>query len=321
MIVVTGAAGFIGSCMVQHLNAIGRKDIILVDDFTKIAKRRNWERKRFAETIQRDCFFEWAEKNVQHIDFIVHLGARTDTTEFDYSVFQVLNVEYTQRMWSFAAQYGIPLLYASSAATYGDGKLGYHDDEQLSYKLQPLNPYGKSKNEFDKWMLKQTKTPPLWAGFKFFNVYGPNEFHKGRMASVVFHAYNQIRETGKMKLFRSHIPEYANGEQKRDFIYVKDVVTVLTWFINHLPQSGLYNLGTGYARPFIALVTATFNAMKLDPVIEFIDIPEDIRDKYQYYTQAEMQKIRSLGYKKPFTPLESGVKDYVTHYLMKKCCY
>lgn len=321
MIIVTGAAGFIGSCMVQHLNAIGRQDIVIVDDFTKEKKRRNWENKHFVDKIQRDVFFQWAEHNVQHIDFIVHLGARTDTTEFDYSVFQELNVEYTQRMWFFATQHGIPLLYASSAATYGDGSLGYTDEEKLAYKLQPLNPYGKSKNEFDKWVLKQGKTPPMWAGFKFFNVYGPNEYHKGRMASVVFHAFNQIQETGKMKLFRSHIPEFADGEQKRDFIYVKDVVTVLTWFMNHLPQSGIYNLGTGYARPFIALVNATFSAMGKEPVIEFIDIPEDIRDKYQYYTQAEMAKLKRLGYKKCFTSLEKGVKDYVSKFLSPNNCY
>ena len=317
MIVITGAAGFIGSCMVQKLNSQGREDLILVDDFTKEQKRPNWENKHYVDKIQRDQFFKWAEQNAHHIDFIIHLGARTDTTEFDYSVFEELNVNYTRRMWSFAAMHGIPLIYASSAATYGDGKFGYADNIETIQKIVPLNPSGKSKNEIDKWILKQSTTPPFWAGFKFFNVYGPNEYHKGRMASVIFHAFHQIQETGQMKLFRSHIPEYKDGEQLRDFVYVKDVVSALYWFMNHPRQSGIYNLGTGFARPFIALVNATFKAMKIEPNIEFIDIPEDIRDKYQYYTQAEMHKMRAAGYRKPFHSLEDGVKNYVTKYLMK----
>lgn len=316
MIVITGAAGFIASCMVQKMNALGSSDLILVDDFTKAEKRPNWENKLYADKIQRQEFFRWAAQNVQHIDFIVHLGARTDTTEFDFSIFEALNVGYSQQMWSFAAQHGIPLLYASSAATYGDGKFGYNDDVATIAKIQPLNPYGKSKNDFDRWVLKQTKKPPFWAGFKFFNVYGPNEYHKGRMASVIFHTFNQIRETGKMKLFRSHIPEVQDGEQLRDFVYVKDVVAVLAWFMEHLPASGIYNLGTGFARPFIALATNTFKAMGLEPNIEFIDIPEDIREKYQYYTQAEMAKMRGVGYKKAFTTLEKGTADYVKNYLI-----
>lgn len=318
MIVITGAAGFIGSCMVQKLNESGREDLILVDDFTKEKKRPNWETKKYFDKIQRDQFFKWAEQNAQHIDFIIHLGARTDTTEFDYSVFEELNVHYTQRMWSFCSLHSIPLLYASSAATYGNGEFGYTDDISTIKKIVPLNPYGKSKNEIDKWILKQSATPPLWAGFKFFNVYGPNEYHKGRMASVIFHAFHQIEETGKMKLFRSHNPNYKDGEQLRDFVYVKDVVSVLNWFINHPCPSGIYNLGTGFARPFLALVNSTFKAMKLEPNIEFIDMPEDIRDKYQYYTQANMKKLRSTtGYRKPFYTLEDGVKNYVSKYLMK----
>lgn len=321
MIVITGAAGFIGSCMAAKLNEMGREDLILVDDFSKEHKRRNWENLKCVDKIARDDFFAWAEQNAAQVDCIIHLGARTDTTEFDYSVFEALNVYYTQRMWTFAARHGIPLLYASSAATYGAGELGYVDDESLAYKLNPLNPYGRSKNEIDKWILKQALQPPYWYGFKFFNVYGPNEYHKGRMASVIFHSFNQIKETGKVKLFRSHRPDFADGMQLRDFVYVKDVVRVLYWFMEHHPQSGIYNLGTGQARPFLALAESTFRAMGLEPNIEFVDMPEDIRDKYQYFTEASMRKMRSAGFKRSFYTLEDGVRSYVQHYLLKDRIY
>ncbi len=322
MIVITGAAGFIGSCMAAKLNEMGRNDLILVDDFSKDVKRRNWEGKTYIDKIHRNQFFEWAEQNAEKIDFIIHLGARTDTTEFDYSVFEELNVYYTQRMWRFASQYGIPLIYASSAATYGAGEFGYLDDEKLAYRLQPLNPYGKSKNEIDKWVLKQSAlAPPYWYAFKFFNVYGPNEYHKGRMASVILHSYHQIVETGHVRLFRSHRPEYADGEQLRDFVYVKDLVRVIYWFMVHHPQSGIYNLGTGLARSFKDLALSTFYAMKQEPNIEYIDIPLDIRDKYQYYTEADMKKIRAVGYRRSFYSLENGVKSYVTRYLLKDKVY
>lgn len=317
MIVITGAAGFIGSCMAAKMNEMGREDLILVDDFSKEHKRRNWEHLRYADKIARDDFFAWVEQNAAQVDCIIHLGARTDTTEFDYSVFETLNVYYTQRIWTFAARHGIPLLYASSAATYGAGELGYVDDESLAYKLTPLNPYGRSKNEIDKWILKQALQPPYWYGFKFFNVYGPNEYHKGRMASVIFHSFNQIKETGKVKLFRSHRPDFADGMQLRDFVYVKDVVRVLYWFMMHHPQSGIYNLGTGQARPFLTLAESTFRAMGLEPNIEFVDMPEDIRDKYQYFTEASMRKMRAVGFKRSFYTLEDGVKSYVRRYLMK----
>lgn len=317
MIVITGAAGFIGSCMVQKFNEEGLTDLILVDDFTKEQKKRNWENKRYTDKIQRDDFFAWAGQNAKHIDCIVHLGARTDTTEMDYSVFECLNVGFTQQMWSLATQYRVPLLYASSAATYGDGALGYVDDEDIIERLQPLNPYGRSKNEIDKWILKQSTMPPLWAGFKFFNVFGPNEYHKGRMASVIFHSFNQINATGKVKLFRSHRPDFADGKQIRDFVYVKDVVDVLYWFCRNSHPNGIYNLGTGKARTFLDLATATFHALGKAPVIEFVDIPEDIRDKYQYFTEADMQKMNETAVKHDFYSLEDGVSDYVSNYLMK----
>jgi len=224
-------------------------------------------------------------------------------------------LNYSKKIWNQCIEYGIPLVYASSGATYGLGEHGYSDSHEIVEKLKPLNPYGDSKNDFDKWALKQEREPYFWAGLKFFNVYGPNEYHKGRMASVIFHAFNQIHGNGKVKLFRSHNPEYKDGEQLRDFIYVRDVVDVCIFLMETRKHSGLYNLGTGKARTFLALAKSTFNALDLEPNIEFIDTPEDIRDKYQYYTQAEMDKLRSIGYEKEFTSLEEGVEDYVKHYL------
>ncbi|MBQ4355736.1 MAG: ADP-glyceromanno-heptose 6-epimerase [Bacteroidales bacterium] len=316
MIVITGAAGFIGSCMVQQLNQQGRTDLVLVDDFTRERKRRNWADKQYADKIQRNEFFAWADRNARHISGIVHLGARTDTTERDYTVFEELNVDYTQHIWSLATQHRFPMLYASSAATYGDGANGYADDESCIPQLQPLNAYGRSKNEIDKWILQQTSTPPAWAGFKFFNVYGPNEYHKDRMASVIFHAFNQIKECGRVKLFRSHRPDFADGMQLRDFVYVKDVVEVLYWFSQNRHADGIFNLGTGHARSFLDLVRATFAALQRTPDIEFVDIPEDIRDKYQYFTEAKMEKMRAAGCQQPFHSLEDGVTDYVSNYLV-----
>jgi ADP-L-glycero-D-manno-heptose 6-epimerase len=252
---------------------------------------------------------------------VLHIGARTDTTEFDVEVFDVLNLHYSMQVWDRCTEYGIPLIYASSAATYGLGELGYVDDHNIVDRLKPLNPYGESKNDFDKWVLEQEQSPPFWAGLKFFNVYGPNEYHKGRMASVIFHAFGQIKGTGAVRLFRSHNPEYKDGEQLRDFIYVMDVVDVILFLMNTKPASGLYNLGTGHARSFVDLARATFAALELKPDIQFIDTPEDIRDKYQYFTEADMEKLKSVGYTKKFTSLEKGVEDYVSNYLLKDSCY
>jgi ADP-L-glycero-D-manno-heptose 6-epimerase len=316
MIVVTGAAGFIASCLVSELNKKGFKDIVVVDDFSRNDKNLNLNGKAIVAKVPRLDFFKWANTFKDEIDFIFHLGARTDTTEFDQSIFDELNVNYSKDMWSFCTVNNIPLVYASSAATYGMGEHGYKDDHDVVEKLKPLNPYGDSKNEFDKWVLKQTTTPPFWAGLKFFNVYGPNEFHKGRMASVIFHAFNQISETGGMKLFASHHPDYKNGEQLRDFIYVKDVVSVCMYLMEIQPKNGLYNLGTGKARTFLDLAKATFKALQVPENISFIPTPEDIRDKYQYYTEADMSKLIKSGYKKPFHSLEDGVTDYVQNYLM-----
>lgn len=322
-ILVTGAAGFIGSCMVAYLNSKGYDDIILVDDFGAEEKRPNWESKSYTQIVERYNLFEWLAAHTPKLDLVIHLGARTDTTEFDYAVHEELNVRFSQDIWHYCTQHGIPLVYASSAATYGNGSLGYSDDHALVEKLQPLNPYGISKNEFDKWALHQTDTPPSWAGLKFFNVYGPNEYHKGRMASVIWHSFNQIRQKGFVQLFRSHKEGFRDGEQLRDFVYVKDVVAVIGWMMDEMlaarwpsSQNGLFNLGTGKARSFIDLVNATFAGLDKKPEIVFIDMPEDIRNTYQYFTEADMHRLRDAGYTAPFHSLEEGVDDYVRHYLV-----
>ena len=316
MIVLTGAAGFIGSCMLGKLNAEGRKDVIIVDDFSKKEKAENYSALKYAEKIDRRVFLNWFEKNAEAVECVYHLGARTGTTEFDWKVFVNLNLEYTKSIWRICAENGIAMVYASSAATYGGGELGYDDDLALIPDLKPLNPYGRSKQEFDVWALKQEKMPPFWAGFKFFNVYGPNEYHKGRMASVILHSFEQINECGKVKLFRSHREDYKDGWQMRDFVYVKDVVDVLYYMMTNKPKSDIYNLGSGKARSFHDLAAATFAAMNKAVKIEYIDIPLDIRDKYQYFTEAKMEKLRMAGYKKEFHSLEEGVRDYVQNYLM-----
>lgn len=320
-ILLTGAAGFIGSYLLGYLNKKGHQNIIIVDDFSEEDKWFNFDSKQFVAKIEREELFNWLRSNDPKIDFVFHLGARTDTTEFDYSIHEKLNVEYSKNIWHYCTGKSIPLVYASSAATYGSGELGYKDDHDLPEKLHPLNPYGISKNEFDKWVLKQAAHPPFWAGLKFFNVYGPNEYHKGRMASMIFHGFNQIKKTGKVKLFKSHKPEFKDGGQLRDFIYVEDVAKVCYWLMNNSIESGLYNLGTGNARTFDDLANVTFAAMGKEPVIEYIDMPEDIREKYQYFTEADMSKLRSVGYVSDFYSLEDGVNDYVTNFLRRKNYY
>ncbi|MEP7278164.1 MAG: ADP-glyceromanno-heptose 6-epimerase [Bacteroidota bacterium] len=317
-IVVTGAAGFIGSCLVGFLNAKGYHHLILVDDFSRPDKIPNLEDKRFSAKIERESFFDWVKHHQPVVDFVFHIGARTDTTEFDYSIHQHLNLEYSKKIWNFCTAGNIPLIYASSAATYGTGEFGYTDDHELPFKLQPLNAYGISKNEFDKWALKQIRFPPFWAGLKFFNVYGPNEYHKGRMASVIWHSFNQIKKDGRVKLFKSHRPDFKDGWQLRDFVYVKDVLKVCYWLMEQQPAAGIYNLGTGKARAFEDLVKASFAGLNLPAVIDFIDMPTDIRNKYQYFTEADMHKLHNAGYNQPFFSLETGVDDYVRNYLAKE---
>ncbi len=330
MILITGAAGFIGSCLVGYLNRKGYHNLIIVDKFDEADKNPNYADKKIIARIEREELFDWLKDHPMKIDFIFHLGARTDTTEFNYEILEKLNVDYSEKIWNYCVEKNIPLVYASSAATYGDGELGYKDDHELPFKLHPLNPYGKSKNEFDKWVIQRTSNsklqtpaskPPHWYGLKFFNVYGPNEYHKGRMASVIFHSFNQIISTGKVKLFRSHKPEYKDGGQLRDFVYVKDIVDICFWLMDNTPASGLYNAGTGKARTFIDLVTAIFRSLGKEPIIEFIDTPIDIRDKYQYFTEADMKKLRNVGYKEEFYSLEEGVETYVKNFLIDKKYY
>lgn len=315
MIVITGAAGFISSCLIQKLNSEGFYDLVLVDDFSRPEQNKNFEGKRYSQLVERDVFLEWINRNHLHIQFVFHLGARTDTTEFNHEILNKLNLEYSKGVWNACVEFGLPLVYASSAATYGLGENGYDDDESALSELKPLNPYGESKNNFDIWALQRSRSPYFWAGLKFFNVYGPNEYHKSRMASVVFHTFNQIKKTGQMKLFQSHNTDFKDGEQMRDFVYVKDVTEVLYFFMHHRKDSGIYNLGSGEARTFLDLANNTFRALGKDPEITFIPTPEDIRDKYQYFTEANMGKLRSIGYNKPFHTLEEGVTDYVVNYL------
>ncbi len=321
MIVVTGAAGFIASALVSRLNKKGYNDIIVVDDFSREDKNKNLIGKMVTERVHRDDFHDWLDENHKLTEFIFHLGARTDTTEFDVELFNRLNLDYTKKLWKQCVSYGLPLVYASSAATYGMGELGYEDKDELAFDLKPLNPYGDSKNDFDIWALKEEKKPYHWVGVKFFNVFGPNEFHKSRMASVVFHTFNQIQKTGAMKLFASHNPNYKDGEQIRDFIYIEDVLDVLMFHMEKRDHSGLYNLGTGKSRTFYDLAAATFKALDLEPKISFVPTPEDIRDKYQYFTEATIDKLRAAGYDKPFTELEDGIKDYVQNYLKTDTYY
>lgn len=321
MIVVTGAAGFIGSCLVSRLNKAGYTDIVVVDDFSKKEKSQNLEGKLILAKVGRKDFIKWLSDFGKEVEFIFHIGARTDTTEFNKEIFDELNVNFSKDVWNACVKFNIPLVYASSAATYGLGEFGYKDDHDIIPRLKPLNPYGDSKNDFDIWVLQQNVQPPFWAGLKFFNVYGPNEYHKGRMASVILHAYRQIKETGGMKLFRSHNPDYSDGGQLRDFVYVKDVVDVCLFLMEERPISGIYNLGSGKARTFLDLAKNTFANMGKEENIFFIDTPEDIRDKYQYYTEADMSKLKKAGFKQEFHSLEEGVQDYVKNYLIGENYY
>ena len=341
LIVITGAAGFIGSCLVGFLNQHGFENLILVDEFSDDEKELNLHQKKYAVRVEREGFFDWLNKEKPAIESVFHLGARTDTAEFDYAVHKYLNVEYSQKIWNYCSLQNIPLVYASSAATYGAGEAGYNDDHTTIDGLAPLNPYGVSKNEFDKWVLRQSQdvlrqaqddkvsqtSPPMWAGLKFFNVYGPNEYHKSRMASMVYHSFNQVIQYGGVKLFKSHKDEFADGEQLRDFIYVKDILNICFWLLGKMSapekkfESGIYNVGTGKARSFNDLVNAVFKGLSLKPVIHYIDMPGDIRDSYQYFTEAKINKLRSAGYILPLYSLEEGVDDYVRNYLSPKSYY
>jgi ADP-L-glycero-D-manno-heptose 6-epimerase len=315
MIIVTGAAGFIGSCLATELYRLGFKDLVLVDEFSRADKLANLDAIPQPLLVPRDALLNWLEGKENDIQFFFHIGARTDTAEFDTELLRKLNLDYSKEVWNWCCMHHVPLIYASSAATYGMGEHGFTDDPAGLSQLHPLNPYGDSKHAFDCWALEQEQKPWFWAGFKFFNVFGPNEYHKARMASVVMHAYNQIKQHGSMMLFRSHRPDYRDGEQRRDFIYVKDLLQVLLHFMEHRQNSGLYNLGTGEARSFLDLAHAVFSAMNRQPEIQFIDTPPDIRERYQYFTEADTTRLLAAGYQGGFRTFEKAVSDYVLHYL------
>jgi ADP-L-glycero-D-manno-heptose 6-epimerase len=321
MIVVTGAAGFIPSCLVTKLNQEGFNAVVAVDDFSRADKRPNLEGKKIHEFVHRDVFPEWFENHAMEIEFVFHLGARTDTTEPSVELFNALNLNYSKTVWKLCTKYQVPLVYASSAATYGNGEQGYSDDHAGIPRLHPLNPYAESKHDFDLWVLEQEQQPFFWAGLKFFNVYGPNEYHKGKMASVIFHATRQIQASGKMNLFQSHREGIAHGHQKRDFVYVKDVVEVCFWLMMERKHSAIYNLGSGEARTFLDLVLSTFSVLGKEPQISFVPTPMEIRESYQYFTEAKMDKLKTAGYPYPFTRLEDGISDYVGQYLQQNKYY
>ena len=318
-ILITGAAGFIASRLVKSLNDLGYHQLYLMDDFTIESKKSNFENLSCIDKIDRSLVDSFLNDHLS-LDAVIHLGARTDTTEMDYSIHEKLNLNFSKILWNYTTKHQIPFVYASSAATYGDGSLGYQDNHEIIQQLQPLNPYGVSKNEFDKWAIHESKIgnqPCRWYGLKFFNVYGLGESHKGRMASVIFHAYHQIKKAGTMKLFRSHRTDFADGEQKRDFIDVADVLKVIEWLMQNPVASGLYNLGTGKAETFLSLAEGVFESLNLSPQIQFVDTPEDIREKYQYFTEADMSKLRDAGYSFPFTDLKTGIRKYVQEGLEK----
>ncbi|MAX66578.1 MAG: ADP-glyceromanno-heptose 6-epimerase [Halobacteriovoraceae bacterium] len=323
MYIVTGAAGFIGSCIVKKLNDQGIENILIVDRLEKDQKWLNLRGLKFQEYIHADEFIQpdiLDSVFEEGVTQIYHMGACSSTTETDVDYFMKNNVEYSQILFRYCAGFDVPLCYASSAATYGAGEHGFIDEEDDLEKLQPLNPYGWSKQLMDEWVIKQLKRPHKWYGVKFFNVYGPNEYHKEGQKSVVCHAFNQITDTGKMKLFKSYKEEFADGEQLRDFVYVKDVVDAM-WLLmssEHNGINGIYNLGTSQARSFKDLVSATFKAMGKEENIEYIEMPETIKNQYQYYTQAQMKKFQNAFPDFKFHSLEEGVDDYVKNYLMQE---
>ena len=329
-ILITGAAGFIGSCLTQYLNEQGIENLILVDKFRNAEKEKNWKNKKYKYLVDRELLLEWIDENKPKIEFVIHLGARTDITETDYNIYKELNVEYSEDIWNYCTAYEIPLIYASSAATYGNGELGYDDDDNMLGDLKPVSPYGTSKNEFDKWAVRQLNAPPFWAGLKFFNVYGPNEYHKKQRASMIYCTCRQIESNGAAKLINSPDKDVDEGEQSLDFIYVKDVVKVIWWIYSTMKNNewvtknnGIYNVGTGKARSYSDMIKAIFAALNKEPGITYTDmaVPAGRINNYQHFTKASMIKLKHAGYDEPFTSLEEGVNDYVKNYLSKKEYY
>ena len=319
MIIVTGANGFIGSALVWELNQAGRKDIICVDTVSPSERPEPLRNRTYTRFLKKDEIWAFLETHEarKHVEAILHMGACSATTELNVEFLNENNVEYTRRLWEWCAGNSKTYIYASSAAVYGDGEKGF-DDATAPSEFRPLNPYGDSKAAFDRWAVQQTKTPPLWVGLRFFNVYGPNEYHKGHMSSVVYKAFNEIGSTGQLKLFKSHNSKYEDGKQLRDFVYIKDVTRwVLELMTKPNMKSGIYNMGFGDARTWLDLASATFKSLEKPLKIDWIDIPEALRARYQYYTQAKMDRLLALGLSTPQWPLERGVEDYVRTYLMK----
>ncbi len=320
MIVITGGAGMIGSMIAWHLNEhLGRDDVVVADRIEQPDQWQNMCHRRLADYLDKDELLPWLER-AGKIDAVIHMGAISATTERDFDRLLQANIRYSQNLWRWCAYKEVPFLYASSAATYGLGEAGYRDDLDID-RLRPLNGYGFSKQFFDQWALRQQREgapcPPRWYGFKYFNVYGPNEYHKGRMASVAYHAFNQAREEGRVRLFRSHRPDCADGMQRRDFVYVKDAAAATCHFLEHAAESGLYNIGSGKARSFRDLALAVLAGLGREPAIDYEDMPLDLRGRYQYYTQADIGRLRRAGYARPFLELEDGVADYVRTYLSR----
>jgi ADP-L-glycero-D-manno-heptose 6-epimerase len=321
MIILTGGGGMIGSMIAWHLNTqMNFDDFVIVDDLINEQQENNFNKRKFIEYIAKDDLKKYLNDK-KNVSAVIHMGAISATTESNFNRLLQSNIRFSQALWHWCAENKVPFIYASSAATYGNGSVGYGDNESELDKLSPLNAYGYSKHFFDRWvqleLSKNQPTPPQWCGLKFFNVYGPNEYHKGRMASVAFHAFNQFKETNQIKLFKSEHPSYADGMQVRDFIYVKDAVKIIIFFLNNNNFSGLYNAGTGNAETFKALAEAVLINTKGQPDdIKYIEMPNDLKGKYQYYTQATMNKINSIGFNDNFMNLKEGVTDYLENYLL-----
>lgn len=328
MIVLTGGAGFIGANTLNALNARGRDDVVVVDDVGSSAKWKHLVGRAYLDYLHKDELWAWlggegpkgtvaCPDGTDALDAVIHLGACSDTTEDDFDYLTLNNVRYSRRLWEACARLRIPYVYASSGATYGDGSRGFSDDHAVVRDLEPLNAYGYSKHRFDLWALRRARAdervPPAWYGLKLFNVYGPHEDHKGRMASVAHHAIDQARTKGKIRLFRSHRPDYADGEQERDFVWVGDAVEAILNVLERRPPSGLYNVGTGRARTFADLARAIFDALGREPEIEYFDMPEDLRGRYQYFTEADVSKLEEAGAAPEWTSLEEGIARYVEH--------
>lgn len=317
-IIVTGGAGFIGSCIVRTLNDAGYSNIVIVDNIVSTEKWKNLRNKRYLEYVNKEDFLGKLRNDAyKECKAIIHMGACSSTTQTDFDYLWKNNVVYSKTLWKYCAEMSIPFIYASSAATYGDGSNGFSDDVGKINELMPLNAYGYSKQIFDVWSLKVQSKPPQHVGLKFFNVYGPNEYCKESMASMIYHGYKQVLETGKIRLFHSYEDRYADGDQERDFVYVKDVCDVIMYFLDHQEYSGIFNVGTGRAQTFNELAKAVFDALGLPTNIEYFDMPETLKVKYQYHTQADLSALRAVGYTKEFRDLQAGARDYVLCHLQK----